>query len=54
MLESSSGENVPQAFLITPKLLPDLVPENTDNITVLFIFNGPLNVTQDSLLKDLK
>jgi hypothetical protein len=49
MLESSSGENVPQAFLITPKLLPDLVPENTDSI-----FNGPLNVTQDSLLKDLK
>eukprot|EP01080_Neovahlkampfia_damariscottae_P003347 gene3347-5894_t len=54
MLESSRGENVPQAFLITPKLLPDLVPENTDNITVLFIFNGPYNITQEKLLKDLK
>lgn len=54
MLEASSGEDVPQSFLITPKLLPDLVPENTSNITVLFIFNGAYNLSQKDLLEELK
>lgn len=46
MLESSKGRNIPQSFLITPKLLPDLVPNEARNITVLFIFNGPFNIPQ--------
>ncbi|KAL0480003.1 hypothetical protein AKO1_007318 [Acrasis kona] len=46
MLDSSRGDDIPQSFLITPKLLPDLVPNNANNITVLFIYNGPYNVTQ--------
>jgi len=54
MLEASRGEDVPQSFLITPKLLPDLVPENTQHITVLFIYNGQYNITQDLLLEELK
>lgn len=54
MLESSRGEDVPQSFLITPKLLPELVPEETAHITVLFIFNGPYNLTQKDLLNELK
>lgn len=46
MLDSSRGDDVPQSFLITPKLLPDLVPNNADNITILFIYNGPYNMSQ--------
>jgi hypothetical protein len=49
MLESSKGDDIPQTFLITPKLLPDLIPENADNVTVLFIFNGMFNLNQTEL-----
>jgi chromosome segregation ATPase len=48
MLDSSRGHDIPQSFLITPKLLPDLVPNNANNITVLFIYNGPFNITQEA------
>ena len=30
-----------QYFLITPKLLPNLNDMDNENVTVLFIFNGP-------------
>eukprot|EP01027_Heterolobosea_sp_BB2_P006932 GEZU01010378.1.p1 GENE.GEZU01010378.1~~GEZU01010378.1.p1 ORF type:complete len:869 (-),score=268.96 GEZU01010378.1:51-2597(-) len=46
MLKSSAGPDVPQCFLITPKLLPDLVPDS-DDITILFIYNGSWNLYQD-------
>ncbi|KAG2388085.1 hypothetical protein C9374_000935 [Naegleria lovaniensis] len=51
MLDSSQGEDIPQSFLITPKLLPNLVPNNANNITILFIFNGPVNISQDLVAK---
>ncbi|EFC42567.1 structural maintenance of chromosome 5 [Naegleria gruberi] len=51
MLDSSQGEDIPQSFLITPKLLPDLVPNNANNITVIFVFNGPANISQDEFAK---
>ena len=51
MLDSSQGEDIPQSFLITPKLLPNLVPNKANNITVLFIFNGPVNVSQEIVEK---
>ncbi|KAL9653060.1 hypothetical protein ABK040_006280 [Willaertia magna] len=51
MLDASQGDDIPQSFLITPKLLPNLVPENANNITILFIYNGPENIKQDALAK---
>lgn len=51
MLDSSQGEDIPQSFLITPKLLPNLVPNNANNLTILFIFNGPVNISQDLVAK---
>jgi len=36
---------LPQYFLITPKLLPDL--EYTPNMTILCIFNGPWQLSQE-------
>lgn len=41
MLNASRGDDVPQTFLLTPKLLPGLIPQDTDNLTVLIVFNGP-------------
>jgi len=32
-----------QYFLITPKLLPNLTDMETDNVTILFVFNGSYN-----------
>jgi len=32
-----------QYFLITPKLLPNLTDMENENVTILFIFNGPFN-----------
>jgi len=32
-----------QYFLITPKLLPNLTDMENENVTILFIFNGPYN-----------
>ena len=46
MLDSSRGDDIPQSFLITPKLLPDLVPNHANNITILFIYNGFYNMSQ--------
>jgi chromosome segregation ATPase len=54
MLEASRGKDVPQSFLITPKLLSNLVPNNCEIITVLFIYNGPHNTNQRNLLNELK
>jgi len=42
--ECSSNEDVPQYFLITPKLLPNL--QFTETMTILCIFNGPWQVEQ--------
>jgi chromosome segregation ATPase len=47
MLDSSRGRDAPQSFLITPKLLPNLVPNHANNITILFIYNGPHNNLSD-------
>jgi hypothetical protein len=51
MLESSKGDDIPQTFLITPKLLPDLIPDNElcKNLTILFIFNGVFNLKQKEM-----
>lgn len=45
MLRSCQGRDVPQSFLITPKLLPDLVPRDANNISILFILNGPFVIS---------
>jgi len=47
MLDSSRGSDVSQSFLITPKLLPNLVPDHANNITILFIYNGMYNLKQE-------
>lgn len=47
MLESSKGQDIPQTLLISPKLLDNLVPETARNMTVIFITNGPFNISQD-------
>lgn len=39
IVESSSGANTPQYFLITPNLLPNLSYDG--NVTLLFTYNGP-------------
>jgi len=49
MLKSCTGKDVPQSFLITPKLLPDLVPHDANNITILFIFNGAFGLDADDV-----
>ncbi len=57
MLDSSKGSDISQSFLITPKLLPDLVPNHANNITVLFIYNGVHNIKQeewDQYAKEIK
>lgn len=41
---SSNTNDTPQYFLVTPKLLPGLV--YGDNITMIFVYNGPWNVSQ--------
>eukprot|EP00761_Pharyngomonas_kirbyi_P003767 gb/GECH01003771.1/.p1 GENE.gb/GECH01003771.1/~~gb/GECH01003771.1/.p1 ORF type:complete len:1131 (+),score=398.05 gb/GECH01003771.1/:1-3393(+) len=46
ILRCSKGKNTPQCFLITPKLLSNLVPPDR-NITVLFIYNGIGNLKQE-------
>lgn len=43
---------LPQYFLITPKLLPDL--EFTKEMTILCIFNGPWQIDQKKLDKATK
>ena len=47
MLDSSRGSDVSQSFLITPKLLPNLVPDHANNITILFIYNGMYTLKQE-------
>jgi structural maintenance of chromosomes protein 5 len=54
IVSSSSAEELPQYFLVTPKLLPNL--RYNEHCTVLSVFNGPYNVAQtewnwDSLLQ---
>eukprot|EP01012_Entosiphon_sulcatum_P035210 TRINITY_DN446_c0_g1_i2.p1 TRINITY_DN446_c0_g1~~TRINITY_DN446_c0_g1_i2.p1 ORF type:complete len:1063 (+),score=252.76 TRINITY_DN446_c0_g1_i2:671-3859(+) len=41
MLEASNMKDAPQSFLLTPKLLPGLVPDEPSNLDVFLIFNGP-------------
>jgi len=45
IVSSTLQGDTPQYFLITPKLLPDLVYSSA--ITVHFIFNGPAMVSED-------
>ena len=40
---SSNNDHCGQYFLITPKLLPNLVGMDNENITVLFVFSGAYN-----------
>lgn len=44
--ESACRPGVPQYFLITPKLLPDL--KLTKDMTILCVFNGPWQIPQES------
>lgn len=41
IVKSCCAENVPQYFLVSPKLLQGLRAMQDDNITVLIVFNGP-------------
>jgi len=54
VVQTATRPGLPQYFLITPKLLPDL--EYTPNMTILCVFNGPWMLTQDkwdNLTKEL-
>mmetsp|Transcript_40049 Transcript_40049/g.94025 ORF Transcript_40049/g.94025 Transcript_40049/m.94025 type:complete len:353 (+) Transcript_40049:2642-3700(+) len=42
----SANDHSGQYFLITPKLLPNLTDMENENVTILFIFNGPFNFNQ--------
>ena len=44
----SKNEHSGQYFLITPKLLPNLTDMENENVTILFIFNGPYNFSHFS------
>lgn len=46
MVDVMSSSNVPQYFMITPKLLPNL--EFQENCTVLCVFNGPSICNQET------
>merc|ERR1712127_430889 len=43
MPQGEKSNHCVQYFLITPKLLPNLTDMENENVTVLFIFNGPFN-----------
>jgi hypothetical protein len=45
IVENSVGASRPQYFLITPKLLQGLTAMDHEDVTVLFVFNGPYNLT---------
>ena len=47
MLESSASENAPQSFLITPKFLPNIMPENPKHLDIYYILNGAHAPSQD-------
>lgn len=44
IVENSVGSARPQYFLITPKLLQGLTAMDHEDVTVLFVFNGPYNL----------
>jgi|AntAceMinimDraft_5_1070358.scaffolds.fasta_scaffold408725_1 hypothetical protein len=44
IVENSVGSSRPQYFLITPKLLQGLTAMDHEDVTVLFVFNGPHNL----------
>jgi hypothetical protein len=44
IVENSVGSKRPQYFLITPKLLQGLTAMDHEDVTVLFVFNGPYNL----------
>eukprot|EP01133_Synstelium_polycarpum_P001429 gene1429-1658_t len=52
IVKTANRPGLPQYFLITPKLLPDL--EYSKNTTVLCVFTGPWHVTQDQWEKLFK
>ena len=41
IVANSTGPARPQYFLITPKLLQGLTSMENEDVTVLFVFNGP-------------
>jgi structural maintenance of chromosomes protein 5 len=41
IVENSVGRDRPQYFLITPKVLQGLTAMDHEDVTVLFVFNGP-------------
>ena len=41
--EGAPHTHIGQYFLITPKLLPNLTAMENDDVTMLCIFNGPMN-----------
>jgi len=43
LAEGKNNNHCGQYFLITPKLLPNLTDMENENVTILFIFNGPFN-----------
>jgi len=46
IVENSVGATRPQYFLITPKLLQGLTAMDHEDVTVLFVFNGPWNLAK--------
>ena len=46
IVENSVGAARPQYFLITPKLLQGLTAMEHEDVTVLFVFNGPYNLSR--------
>lgn len=52
VVQSAGRAGLPQYFLITPKLLPDL--DYTPNMTILCVYNGPWQFTQEEWDKRIK
>ena len=51
MIKSSCSGKLPQYFLITPKLIPNLT--YTEDVTICFIFNGPwVEITPQDLITE--
>mmetsp|Transcript_133196 Transcript_133196/g.230978 ORF Transcript_133196/g.230978 Transcript_133196/m.230978 type:complete len:1084 (-) Transcript_133196:407-3658(-) len=48
MLESSASDQAPQSFLITPKFMPNTIPENASNVDIFFVMNSPHGLLQDT------